>query len=63
MTGWVTGLHRLREEERDHPYDCVIGVFEEGAPMFPGAAMKERTHAQIAVRSQSCVLGYFKPVW
>jgi hypothetical protein len=56
-------LHQLRELDSKTAYDSVIGVFEEGKPMFPGSAMKERTHVQIAVRSQSSILGYFKPVW
>jgi hypothetical protein len=54
-------LHELRAQEQVKPYDSVIGVFEEGAPMFPGAAMKERTHVQMAVRQHDCILGYFKP--
>jgi hypothetical protein len=56
-------LHGLRAEENETPYDTVVGVFEEGAPMFPGAAMKERTHVQIAVRNPRSILGYFKPTY
>lgn len=54
-------LHKFAELTAEPPYDSVLGVFEEGAPMFPGSAMKERTHVQIAVRNPSHILGYFRP--
>jgi hypothetical protein len=54
-------VHALRKRDGVEAFDSVIGVFEEGAPMFPGAAMKERTHVQIAVRNQASILGYFRP--
>lgn len=48
-------------DERDEGYQTVRGVFEEGGEAFPGAAIREKSHVQIAVRDQGCILGYFRP--
>lgn len=42
-------------------YQTVRGVFVEGADAYPGAAIKLKTHVQVAVRDQGCILGYFLP--
>lgn len=49
------GLERLGER-----YQTVRGVFVEGDPAYPGAAIHTETHVQIAVRDPACVLGYFR---
>ena len=54
-------LHEFRTLASEQPFDSVLGVFEEGAPMFPGSAMKAQTHVQIAVRNPANILGYFRP--
>jgi hypothetical protein len=59
----IKALHKLREEASDPPYDSVFGVFESGSELYPGAALRSRTHMQIAVRmhnSQSNIVGYFR---
>ena len=43
-------------------FDTVRGVFEEGPPAFPGAAVRQKSHVQIAVRNRACILGLFRPV-
>ncbi|MCB9619815.1 MAG: hypothetical protein H6724_10260 [Sandaracinus sp.] len=43
----------------DH-YQTVRGVFVEGEPAYPGAAIRTQTHVQIAVRDPACILGYFR---
>ena len=53
-------VHQLREEERLAGYETVYGVFEEGQPLFPGSALRDKTHVQIAVRNPECILGYFR---
>lgn len=55
----IQTVHSLREEFGKPPYDSVLGVFEEGGEVFPGASIKERSHIQIAVRSLPCIIGYF----
>jgi hypothetical protein len=34
---------------------AVRGVFAEGAPVFPGSAIMNRAHVQIAVRDASLI--------
>ena len=56
-------IHATREDSGLPAYDSVLGVFESNPPVFPGSAMKLRTHIQIAVRSHnehSNILGYFR---
>lgn len=54
-------VHQLREQDRQPPYDTVMGVFEEGGPLFDGSAIRERTHIQIAVLNCSeSIVGYFR---
>lgn len=57
----INYMHTLREEGNDLPYDTVYGVFEEGEPLFPDSALKEKTHIQIAVRNTAVIQGYFRP--
>ncbi len=47
--------------EKGEAYQTVRGVFEEGSPAFPGAAIREKSHVQLSVRDRSCILGYFRP--
>lgn len=37
-------------------YQTVRCSFDEGAPLFPGSGIKEKTHTQLAVRDRSCIL-------
>ena len=56
-------IHATRATAGLPAYDSVLGVFESNPPVFPGSAMKLRTHIQIAVRSHnehSNILGYFR---
>ena len=42
-------------------HQTVRGVFVEGVPAFPGAAIFTKTHTQVAVRDPSVIVGYFRP--
>jgi hypothetical protein len=54
-------VHRLRKQDSQPPYDAVIGVFEEGGPLFEGSAIKEKSHIQVAVLNPSdSIVGYFR---
>jgi hypothetical protein len=57
----IQTLHQIRSDSGDAPYDTVLGAFEEGEPIYPGAALKEYNHIQIAVRKPAAIIGYFKP--
>lgn len=43
------------------PFDSARGLFSEGAPIYPGAGFKEKTHVQICVRNPNCIKGVFEP--
>ncbi len=57
----INFLHQLRAEQGQPAFDTVYGVFEEGESLFPGSALKEKTHVQLAVRNPQTLLGYFRP--
>lgn len=42
-------------------FQTVRGVFQEGAAIFPGSAILEKSHIQVVVRDGNCILGYFLP--
>jgi len=42
-------------------YDSVRGAFWEGAPLYPGAAIKEKSHIQICIRNLACIKAVFIP--
>ncbi len=52
---------RARRESRPFGYDAVRGAFEEGRRAFPGAGVREKTHIQLSVRNEACILGVFRP--
>lgn len=56
-------MHQFREYGADLPrYDTVRSPFTEGKSLYPGAGFKSKNHIQIAVRSPSCIKGYFRPI-
>jgi len=42
-------------------YDAVRGAFWEGDPLYPGAAIKEKSHIQICIRNLECIKAVFIP--
>src|SRR6266566_6613325 len=52
-------LDELAKAGRD--YQTVRGVFVEGRPAFPGGGIMLKSHIQIAVRDQRCIIGFFRP--
>jgi len=53
-------IERL-EKENDAKFHSVRGVFQEGDIVYPGSAIRRRSHIQIAVRDPDCIIGYFLP--
>jgi hypothetical protein len=43
------------------PVDSVRGSFHEGDEVFPGSALRSRSHVQVVVRDPRIILGLFKP--
>jgi len=56
----IETVHGLRARASLPAYDSVLGVFEEGPKMYPGAGMREKTHMQIAVCNPQMIVGYFR---
>jgi len=48
-------------EQYDIRFDSVRGAFWEGEPLFPGAAIKEKSHVQICIRNRECIKAVFIP--
>ncbi|MGM0832331.1 hypothetical protein K1Y77_15600 [Halomonas qaidamensis] len=57
----IKAAHQLRQDAGEPSFDTVYGVFEEGDVLYPGSALKEHTHVQMAVRNQQSIIGYFRP--
>lgn len=57
----INYIHGRRIAKCLPPYDTVRGFFPQGAQAFPTSAIRRLSHAQIAVRNVSCILGYFHP--
>ena len=53
-------LHQMLVDEGRPPVDAVRGAFPQGQPVAPTSAIFANSHVQIALRNQSCVLGYFR---
>ncbi len=49
-------------EQSGMKFDSVRGLFQEGGAVFPGSAIRRRSHIQIAARTPACVIGYFLPL-
>lgn len=49
-------------EISDIKFDTVRGLFVEGGPVYEGAEIYEKTHAEIAVRNVDCIRGLFLPL-
>jgi len=47
------------EKKLGLPYDTVRSPFPEGAPVFPGSMILDRSHIQIAVRNSSALAELF----
>ncbi len=39
------------------PFDTVRGLFVEGENVYPGGGFYQKTHTQIAVRTETCIMG------
>lgn len=56
----IETLHQLRLDEGKPAFDSARGVFVEGAPIYPGAAIQRLNHIQMCVRNPACIRGYFR---
>jgi hypothetical protein len=56
----IETLHQLRADEKKPTFDSARGVFVEGDPIYPGAAIQEFNHIQVCIRNPECIKGYFR---
>lgn len=57
----IETLHQLRLDVKSPSFDSARGVFVEGNPIYPGAAIHQFNHIQVCVRNPTCIKGYFRP--
>ncbi|CDZ67939.1 Hypothetical protein NGAL_HAMBI2605_62220 [Neorhizobium galegae bv. orientalis] len=57
----INYVHTLVTETGLPGFDTVRGLFPEGDEIYDGARFHERTHTQIAVRTDACIKGFFVP--
>lgn len=56
-------LNRQTKSKGKYPaYDTVRAAFPEDEALYEGAGFRAKNHVQIAVRSLSCIRGYFRPI-
>ena len=42
-------------------FQSVRGVFQEGGAAYEGSSIRKKSHIQIAIRDEACIMGYFIP--
>lgn len=57
----IQQIHEFNREKGIPKYDSVRGVFVEGAEVYPGAGIKEKTHIQLCITNPNCIKGFFSP--
>jgi hypothetical protein len=57
----IERLHQMIKENKLEPFDTVRALFREGNPAYDGSGFWEKTHTEIAVRTEACIIGYFLP--
>jgi len=53
-------VHDLRRADGFEEFQTVRGVFLEGGQLFPGSAIRNKTHIQICVRDLQNIRGVFR---
>ncbi|HEY1561661.1 MAG TPA: hypothetical protein VGF71_12340 [Caulobacteraceae bacterium] len=57
----IERLHRMLEENNEPQFDTVRALFHEGMKLYKESGFLEKTHTEIAVRSERHIIGYFLP--
>ena len=53
-------LHDIRKSEGLEQIDTVVGMFEEGGPLYEGSGFRSKTHIQICVHNPFAIKGIFR---
>lgn len=54
-------IHEARDAEKSLHFQAVRGAFRQGREVAPNSGFHRDSHVQIALRDNSCVLGWFLP--
>lgn len=57
----IDRLHQMVTDLGLAPFDTVRALFPEGPELYGGSGFREKTHSEIAVRNDGCIIGYFRP--
>lgn len=57
----IKKTHEIFHQEGLPPFDSVRALLPEGKELYTGAAFREKTHIQIAIRNPNMIKGYFSP--
>ena len=57
----IERLHQMMVDLGREPFDTVRALFHEGLEIYEGSGFRDKTHSEIAVRNDECILGYFIP--
>jgi hypothetical protein len=54
-------LHKLRDGDKEMPFDTVRAFFVEGDSLYPNSGLRAMDHIQVCVRNPGSIVGYFLP--
>lgn len=57
----IERLHQMIEDGGQPRFDTVRSLFHEGKELYGGSGFWDKTHTEIAVRTEACIIGYFLP--
>lgn len=57
----IETIHDFNRQNNYPYFDSVRGVFSEGKPVYPNTNLRDKTHIQISIRNEDCIIGYFIP--
>ncbi len=56
----INNVHKLRKRASLEAFDTVRGAFHEGKELYPGAAIRTKTHIQLCVCNSASIKGIFR---
>ena len=57
----IDRLHAMIIENKWQQFDTVRSLFHEGSELYEGSGFWDKTHTEIAVLNDECIIGYFLP--
>ena len=57
----INALHKFNKSQGIRQFDSVRGAFWEGEEVYPTAGFRQKSHIQLCICNQECILGLFLP--